>query len=209
MAVFFKNERTSDDYEKHSVTEAEILFLKELQKEMNTQDTFATADPRYWIIKGKRKLYYADEEDADGIDLLDKNNRVCAAGLENIASFIKNMFSINCHYDSENNCITVYDGNGSDDIWLYTVQEINDLLKKYFVDRYHCENFVIETYDYPNTLFLTYEDAVEHLKKYSYHYDKDAHPYCCCAQMSPRLERLYKILHEVDFGSMIGKDKSE
>ena len=42
-----------DTVEKHEITKEEILFLKELQKEMNTQDTVCQADPQ--ILGYRRK----------------------------------------------------------------------------------------------------------------------------------------------------------
>ena len=32
------------------LTANEITFLKELQDELNTQDTFGQADPRFWVV---------------------------------------------------------------------------------------------------------------------------------------------------------------
>lgn len=43
--------------EKHKLTEEERKFLRELQKELNTQDTIGQADPRFWVIKGTEKIF--------------------------------------------------------------------------------------------------------------------------------------------------------
>ena len=40
-----------DPYKKHRITDEELDFLQELQKEMNTQHTWAQADPRIWVIQ--------------------------------------------------------------------------------------------------------------------------------------------------------------
>lgn len=220
----FLNKKHDDDYEKHPITKEEVLFLKNLQDEMNTQDTFATADPRYWIIKGKQTILNVDEETADGIAIFDQNEKIKANGFKEIAEFIES--SVLCGKNSEWSvsyeegcgpfslrCIRVKDITSGSTTSLYTANDINEWLDKMevssYISSYKCAYFAVEGYDYPNTLFLTYEDAAEHLNKFSYHYDESAHPYCCCAQMSPRLEALYKILHEVDFDSLITDDKLE
>ena len=58
MAKYWKHlEYHEDTVEKHKITEDEIRFLKELQKEMNTQDSCGQADPRYWVIRDFDKVY--------------------------------------------------------------------------------------------------------------------------------------------------------
>ena len=38
-------------YIKRSLTPYDLVFLKELQQELNDQPTLATADPRFWVIR--------------------------------------------------------------------------------------------------------------------------------------------------------------
>ena len=35
-----------------NITEQDIECLKQLQHEMNTQDTVCQADPRFWVVRG-------------------------------------------------------------------------------------------------------------------------------------------------------------
>ena len=56
MAIYHKTLQYHEDTtEKRSLNDKDIKFLMELQKEMNTQDTTETAEPRFWVIKGARE----------------------------------------------------------------------------------------------------------------------------------------------------------
>lgn len=78
-----------DTVEKHKITKEEIEFLKELQKEMNTQDTVGQADPRFWVI-ARTKKEYVGEEYAEGEELVDVDcERIYADGLEEAIKFFK------------------------------------------------------------------------------------------------------------------------
>lgn len=51
-------------YVKRSLTQDDLVFLKELQHELNSQPTLATADLRFWVIRD-----YAYHEATDGDDI--------------------------------------------------------------------------------------------------------------------------------------------
>lgn len=53
-----------------------------------------------------------------------------------------------------------------------------------------------------NTMFLTLREAQEHIQRNGYHYT-DPHTYGMTAWRSPQVERLYEILHEVDFSQLL------
>ncbi|MNV83812.1 hypothetical protein D3C71_1776370 [compost metagenome] len=50
-----------------------------------------------------------------------------------------------------------------------------------------------------NTMFLTKQEAKDHIKSNHYHYTKEAHTYAMTAWRAPKVERLLKILSEFDF----------
>ena len=80
MAKYWENlEYHEDTVEKHKITEDEIRFLKELQKEMNTQDNLGQADPRYWVIRDFDKVYGERLNNPDGFTVYDSDygNEVC------------------------------------------------------------------------------------------------------------------------------------
>ncbi|ANE23387.1 hypothetical protein AAY81_00850 [Denitrobacterium detoxificans] len=59
----------------------------------------------------------------------------------------------------------------------------------------------------PDTLFLTYAEAREHLRLNHYHYTKDAHTYAMTAWRSPQVSNLLGLLHSIDFDESIIKLK--
>lgn len=63
MAYYHKDLKYHEDkIEKRKITPEEIEFLISLQKEMNTQDTCGNAAPRFWVIKGKEKIFESQDE---------------------------------------------------------------------------------------------------------------------------------------------------
>jgi hypothetical protein len=71
MARFFTPKYHDDEIKKRAITEDDIRFLKDLQKEMNTQDTMGQGAPRYWVIRDYEKIYGADLNSPDGYILFD------------------------------------------------------------------------------------------------------------------------------------------
>lgn len=211
MAIYFNEPRREDDYEKHPITADEIHFLANLQKEMNTQSTMGTADPRYWVIKGKRKNYGIDDEYAEGMELINSDGDSVADGMEEIYNYlleyriedIKETYGLNSKIEflSESNYIVI-NGETDSDI-LVDIDDVINMLENFGYDDYRTANYTIEDYVYPNTMFLTYVEAESHLKANYYHYDKDAHPYCMMANRAPDVEKLYNILHHVDFEALL------
>lgn len=54
----------------------------------------------------------------------------------------------------------------------------------------------------PDTLFLTHDDAENHLRKYEHNYRGNAHAFAMTAIRSPRVETLWKLLQTVDFQAL-------
>ena len=59
-----------------------------------------------------------------------------------------------------------------------------------------------ENYIVPNTMFLTKQDAKDHIKLYGYNYTKDVHTYAMTALRSPSVEKLYKVIQETDWDEL-------
>lgn len=149
MAVYHKNLKYHEDKtEKHKITDSELSFLRDLQKELNTQDILGQANPRFWVIKGTEKLYHVDE--ADGYELYDPECcDILADSTERICNYINEnlLDDINSNrLDSEEFTVTFehgilgndkivvkwLDGGSEDDEMveeLENLQEINDWLK--------------------------------------------------------------------------------
>lgn len=72
---FTKYPHHTDPYAKHRITDEELHFLRELQKEMNTQHTDMLTYPRIWIIQEPIKNYLDNVEtdlrnDPDAVEYL-------------------------------------------------------------------------------------------------------------------------------------------
>lgn len=218
MAVYHKNLKYHDDKtEKHKITDDELSFLRDLQKELNTQDILGQANPRFWVIKGTEKLYHVEE--ADGYELYDSDNyEVLADTTEEICNYInKNLLDeINDNrregekftltyerglFGKDKIVVKWLDGDSEDNEMieeLEDLQEINDWLENQGYD-YQIISYKIVPKIYENTMFLTQIDAENHLMANYYHYSDDAHTYAMTAWRNPRMDKLIKILQEVEW----------
>lgn len=68
---------------------------------------------------------------------------------------------------------------------------------------YDSASYSNEHYRYPDTMFLTNRSCKEHIKANHYHYSGDAHSYAMTAWRSPEVEKLFKILEEVDWDNVL------
>lgn len=199
MAKYWDNlEKHSDSIEKHKITKEEIQFLKNIQKEMNTQNTVSQADPRYWVIRNYEKVYGESLCSADGIAIYDDGGASLVLeidypcfGIDSVIEKILNEF-IGQEYELEDDTI--------ENLKLsYDISSLKDALNE--IKEY---NFLICEYqEIPKDegMFLTHEAAVQHLKKNEHHYSDNAHTYAKTAWRSSE-EMLWKILQTVDFDKM-------
>ena len=71
MAHLWEEKYHDDTTQKHDITKEEIQFLLDLQKELNTQDSYGQAEPKYWVIRDYDKVYGTDLNFPDGIAIYD------------------------------------------------------------------------------------------------------------------------------------------
>lgn len=174
-----------------------LEFLKSLQKEMLTQETDIQAEPRFWVLRDKRmvrafddvddfEVYLPNEAEAQSLDSLLEEIKEGIAGTDNTVDFedydleqVKSDFEdVECEITAEE-----------------FVQKYID--KKAEVYGVRAENYIV-----PNTMFLTKQDAKEHIKLYGYNYTKDVHTYAMTALRSPSVEKLYKVIQETDWEAL-------
>ena len=75
MAKFWDNLKYHEDtVEKEKLTKEDITFLKDLQKELNTEDTVGTASPRFWVIKQPERIYHVDKDEAEHYMFIEKDS---------------------------------------------------------------------------------------------------------------------------------------
>ncbi len=165
----------------------DIRFLKELQKELQTQEHDCQAEPRYWTIgdyvmvscpEGYQESYEVYlPESCFSCNVDEYLDTVKTDELEDMSEDAKREFKeIGCEV-SALEWIQKYQ---SKDASLIPVQE----------------EHIIR----PNTMFLTKAEAKRHLELNHYHYSKKAHTYAMTAWRAPKVERLLKILETFDWG---------
>lgn len=194
MAKYWENlEYHEDTVEKHKITEEELRFLKELQKEMNTQDNLGQADPRYWVIRDFSKVYGEKLNNPDGFTVFDSDggNEVCEIEYrifrtsEMADEILKELKAQEYELSNE-------DKEKIED--AYDFDSLIEALKEleFSVMQYE----IVPKY---SGMFLTQKAAEEHLRKNYYHYTDNATTYAMTAWRSQEADMLYKILHSVDF----------
>lgn len=219
MAKYHENLKYhSDTLEKHKITKEEIDFLKELQKEMNTQDDVGQAEPRFWVIQGTEREYGIDDGYEDGIELVDNNSCDCIADTikdaleyirDNLLDDINNKDGVQRTLSLEENeifntdriIISFEDSDEKYRVELNNLSEVCDWLNDKGYD-YRCANYRNKSCIYQDLMFLTQKSAEEHLRANHYHYSEDAHTYAMTAWRSPVVSKLFEILQTVDWDNL-------
>ena len=191
----------------------DIKFLNDLKNEMLTQDTCFQANPRFWVIRQKERIYYCDREVSNGFFIFDNNESeiIFEGGNKDIPKYIINLVNElyeNGYIDSNLEYVNVYSFGNIDFKFnghYYVIYNETDF--EYFLQRcldmdvelgYYQENHVIQN----NTFFMTLREAKEHLEKNKHHYNNTAKPYAMTAWRSPQVERLYEIIQNTDWSEL-------
>lgn len=180
---------------KRPLTQEEVDFLTTLQKEMNTQDHLATADPRFWVIKDVTRFTGNNLQMYDGYILI-ANNYYVQEG-KDIRECIDNV--IKYLIEDKGSKFAEYDLTSAD---AYDEDTFCEYLSENGFDNPHFEQFV----EMPTTsqVFFSQKDAEEYVQKFSYHF-RNPYIYCDCAAFNPEMQQLVKILHEADFTLLLDK----
>ena len=181
-----------DETPKRALTENDIRFLMVLQKELNTQDTACTRDPRYWVLMHQVELP-ASADCCDGWQLLYDGDIIA----EDISSAIHQLK------------LLIPDSMTNQDIDTNNIEtsDLDYILEKRTPDESLLDLQVIPVQYHqeivPNAVFLTRKDALRHLEINRHNYSDNVYPYCMHADRGPTFERLIQILQQVDWDSLI------
>lgn len=174
----------------------DIQFLKELQSELNTQETDGQAAPRFWSIMDY-KWEPTSEDHADRVVLFDSD----ACETIDINEYVDEIVDFEgeryLEFDKEQRDELEYirDFEAPSDIYNW-IEENDDNSRYYPV--YEQELSFIAW----NALFFTKEEAKRHLKLNAHHYTDKAHTFAMTAWRAPKMERLMKILETFDWNSV-------
>ena len=196
-------------YVKRSLTQDDLVFLKELQHELNSQPTLATADPRFGSFATMHSREATDGDDIEAVELFeDGEGEIISLG-EAVSRAYKDELDIggedyakewledNWLELDENGCIHAHYTNLGIGIFKGVVKDYaeNNALGCVFLTKLWA---IV-----PDTMFLTLREAEEHLKANYYHYTTGAHTYGMHAWRSPEVAQLIKLLHTVDFDELV------
>lgn len=185
------------------LTADEVSFFKELQDELNTQETFCQADPRFWVVeqecwypcpKGYEDRIVVYDHDACSTMTLEEGVREAFARIEaelgnkGATEWLSSWgIMLGDSFDS-------WPMNG------YAVDAIEDCICEHnapwdvVYEQRHSEHA-------DDTMFLTYRECCEHIKRNDYNY-RNPRPYAMTAWRSPQVARLIEILRTADFDDM-------
>ncbi len=207
MAYYHENLQYHEDtVKKRAIAKDGIKFLKELQTELNTQDNLGQADPRFWVIKGSEKIFGIEDGYEDGANIF-LNGEVHATDMQTAHDYLQallaqeysNRYAVNINKGICCFSIDIQDKELEEFYELNSMKEVCEWLEEYVEDDYTCVNYKIVDKIYHNTMFLTQKDAEAHLRANSHHYSEDAHTYAMTAWRNPRMEKLIKLLQEIDW----------
>lgn len=197
-------DREGRAYIKRSLTQDDLVFLKELQHELNDQPTLATADPRFWVI---RDYEYREATRNDAIDAVEffedgSSEVICLnEAVERVYSDKLLLGGVDYAEDWLKDNSIQFDEHGY--MWLGSQSAFEGAIKEYAENNALDCVFLTKLWSIvPDTMFLTLREAKEHLKANYYHYTTEAHTYCMHAWRSPDVAQLIKLLHTVDFDEL-------
>lgn len=170
----------------------DIQFLKDLQTELKTQEQDSQADPRFWVIMD-HEYQITEEGYHDRVSVFDQD--VCES--YEVEEYAKRLLEDGeLSEDETSNLNSIINGDE------YSKEEdLIDWIKD------NCENASIfyekeVSVIKQNTMFLTKQEAKNHLKANSHHYSSKAHIYAMTAWRAPKVERLMRILENFDWDSL-------
>lgn len=170
---------------KIEVSQEDYEFLKELQHELNTQETDYQADPIYWSVMEKREVLVREGDGEPRIPFDD--------GAYSLKELIKDVIEEN---------IEDYDQRIQDE-WQYEI----DKADAEEVARFACDRLGFDTICWDSIYYVTEEDHIstfsgafltkracqQHIEGNKHHYDRPR-TYANTAYRNYELERLLKIL---------------
>ena len=162
------------------LTEEDVEFLKDLGRELKTQDTLCTAKPVLWQVNEVMKRYCMDPSYVDrACVLIGEDGGTHCDTVEEVKELLIEDYGINeeelAHIDR--------------------LDEVEDFCDESGITCYYTG---YEEYENRSEFFLTHRAAREHIQRNGYHYaqGKDTGTWCAHIWRSPELERLLKIVEK-------------
>lgn len=193
MPVFHHSDPHPDNHPCRELTRQDIEFLTELQHILNTQDNFCTRPPLYWVIRQSTVIRCIQGEE----DYITLHNTVTGEDMTNLSDILDTVEN-----DSDSEFL------GLNDLGLnqMTFENACDTLHDQYPHIFEIIYWQKAQEIVANAMFLTHAACEEHLRKYGYNYEPDAHAYAMHADRSPQLEQLLNIIQSVAWQEVATKD---
>lgn len=201
-------DREDRAYVKRSLMQDDLVFLKELQHELNNQPTLATADPRFWVIRDYEYREATDGDDIEAVELFEDGE----GEIISLEDAVSRAYKDELDFGGEEHAKKWLEDNwlelGTDGCLRARYTNLGISISKGVIKDYAENNalgcvFLTKLWAIvPDTMFLTLREAKKHLKANSHHYSTEAHVYCMHAWRSPEVTQLIKLLHTVDFDEL-------
>jgi hypothetical protein len=175
----------------------DIQFLKDLQTELKSQENDGQASPRFWVIKDYRKVPGHNDYDSGSVEHFHNDgDHTIFENLADLKEFLEEYYEEEIESDEDLQQLLEDENESFYELWEYVDSNLN-------ADGFFSSVFMKEeSYLVPNTMFLTKEEAKNHLKVNHYHYSSKAHTYALTAWRAPKVERLLKILETFEWDSV-------
>lgn len=180
MPLFQTTNPHDDTRPRRALTEQDTAFLTKLQSVLNTQDNMCTRPPLYWgIMQTQTRACGPGESEFEAVfDHLACTEYVTAAELLDSLGNELSSQSLPDTTDLEDLCEALND-TWPDRFELLYYKHTRELVR--------------------NAVFLTHAACEDHLRKYGYNYQPDAHAYAMHADRCPEFEQLLDILQSVNW----------
>lgn len=196
MAHLWEEKYHDDTTQKHDITKEEIQFLLDLQKELNTQDSYGQAEPKYWVIRDYDKVYGTDLNFPDGIAIYDPadcstiyEGKIPTFGISEVISEIMETLEKDEYELSIEEKELIESSYDADSLFL-ALEEANFSVLEY------------QIIPKESNFFFTQKAAQNHLRLNDYHYCNESHSYAHTVWRSEE-EKLWDILRKVDWSKLI------
>ncbi|WCS69837.1 hypothetical protein Goe25_02090 [Bacillus phage vB_BsuM-Goe25] len=177
-----------------------IQFLKDLQQELKTQDNDCQAAPRFWVLMDYRWVSaLPDDGERVSVVLPEECDDYV---LDDLVDDIIN-YNISYSYSIDDEAIGDLEEMNS-----YYMSDEGELLE-WIQANIDSEAYLVyekeEEFIVPDTMFLTKQEAKDHIKKNHHHYTSKVHTYAMTAWRAPKVEKLLGILENFDWDSLKGQ----
>ena len=173
----------------------DVEFLKNLKKELETQNSRYTSNPLY-VIMDKKELVTAGGYEHRSCWMDEEGTEW--ETLESLFDYLEENYSDYL----EENYSEVLDGLSIKEKFL---EDHNDGTEEIYVKGLTDKFTLVHLQKFDNIkgsgVYSFFEnDAKEHLESNRYHYNKGAHTHACSLWRSPRMEKLLNWIQQVDLG---------